>query len=218
MATYLQIKNATANTLGKSDGGTANTIRDNHINDVIRYEIADAYPFTWLRKTNSSISIDSSGQADLPSDFNPTHELYDMRKVFTGSGGDNIFTAVPKESFDRYGGGTFRYYIDYNTSTNLYRLNTTETSITVSITYYHRPAAMTADADVSVIPDQDLIAFLAAARYWLSSERDETNHDRFKALGNQRLQQLILNDKKANPLRPKRGAAWGANLGWNQGG
>lgn len=217
MPTFLQLKNATANQLGKSDGGTANTIRDNHINDVIRNEIADVFPFSWLRKTNSSISLDSSGQSDLPSDYNPNHKLYDLRKVVSGSGGDTQFTEVNRELFDRYGSGTYKYYIDYNTGTNLYRLNTTQVSITAQVTYYHRPAAMTADADVCVVPDQDVIAYLAAARYWLSSERDETNHDRFKALGNQRLQQLVLNDKRSNPLRVKRGVGFGPNLGWNSG-
>lgn len=122
---------------------------------------------------------------------------------------------MPRESFDAFGAGTFRYYIDYNTSTNRYRLNTTDPSVTLQVTYYHVPATMTADADVCVVPDQDVVAYLAAARYWLSSERDETNHDRFKTLGNQRLQQLVLDDKKANPLRPKRGVGWGRNLGWN---
>jgi len=56
---------------------------------------------------------------------------------------------------------------------------------------------------------------LADARYWLSSERDETNHDRFKTLGNQKLLQLIQNDKKSNPRRVTRSTAYGANLGWN---
>lgn len=213
--TFLQLKNATANQLGKSDGGTPNVIRDNHINDVIRNEIFDAYPFSWSRKTNPAISLSSMGQSDLPADYNPNHKLYDLRKVFTGSGGDTLFTEVTAELFDKYGPGTFRYFIDYNTSTDLYRLNTTEASITAQIIYYFKPAILTLDADICVVPDQDLVAFLSAARYWLSSERDETNHDRFKALGNQRLQQLILNDKKSNPLRPKRGVGWGENLGWN---
>lgn len=214
MPTFLQLKNATANQLGKTDGGTTNTIRDNHINDVIRNEIADAYPFSWLRKTNSAISLNSSGQSDLPSDYNPNHPLT-LRKVVTGTSNDTLFTEVPRDVFDTYGAGSFRYYIDYNTSTDLYRLNTTEASITAQIVYWFKPAAMTADADICIIPDQDLVAFLAAARYWLSFWEDETNHDRFKALGNQRLQQLVLNDKKANPLRPNRSSAYGRNLGWN---
>lgn len=214
MSTFLQLKNQTANALGKDDGGTANTIRDNHINDVIRNEIADAYPFSWLRKTNSAISLNSSGQADLPSDYNPNHKLL-LRKVYAGAGGDQVFTAVDAEYFDNFFAGSYRYFIDYNTSTDLYRLNTTETSVTVEIIYYHKPAIMTDDTDICVVPDADLVAYLAAARYWLSYLGDETNHDRFKALGNQRLQQLVLNDKKSNPQRLKRGQGWGYNLGWN---
>lgn len=215
MPTFLQLKNATANQLGKSDGGTANTIRDNHINDVVRNEIANVFPFSWLRKTNSSISINSSGQADLPSDYNPNHKIYDLRRVVSGTYSDDLYTEVPQEAFDTYGAGSLRYFIDFNTGTNLYRLNSTEPSVTLKVTYYHTPAAMTADADVCVVPDQDAVAYLAAARYWLSSERDETNHDRFKALGNQRLQQLVLDDKKARPQRLRRGVGLGINLGWN---
>lgn len=214
--TYLQLRNATANVLGKTDGGTDSTTRDNAINDVCRSEIPSAYPFSWLRKTNSAISLDANGRSDLPSDYDPFHRLL-LSKVFAGQGGDTLFTEVPREIYDHYGASASRFYIDYNTSTNLYRLNTTAASITAQIVYQSIPAIMTTITDVSPIPDKDVVAFLAAARYWLASERDETNHDRFKALGSQKLMQLISSDKKANPLRLKRGSVWGANLGWNRG-
>ena len=216
MPTYLELKNATANQLGKSDGGSANTIRDNHINDVIRNEIADSYPFSWLRKSGS-LSLDSSGQADLAADYNPVHPVYDLRKTVSGTGNDDIFTEVTREGFDKYSAGDYKFYVDYNTSTNRYRVNTTEVSLTATVTYYHKPTALSADADVCIVPDQDVVAYLSAARYWLSSERDEANHDRFKSLGNTRLQQLILSDKKTNPLRSRRGTVYGRNLGWNTG-
>jgi hypothetical protein len=213
MATFLQLKNATANQLGKSDGGTANTIRDNHINDVVRNEIADAYPFSWAR-VSTTLSIDTAGQSDLPADYNPSHKMYDARVVTSGYGNDTIYYEVQREVFDSIGATNY-FFIDYNTSTNRYRVNARATSVTLTIVYYAKPTAMTADTDVCIVPDQDVIAFLAAARYWLSSERDETNHDRFQALGNQKLQQLITNDKKANPRRSSRGSMYGSNLGWN---
>lgn len=210
--TFLDLKNRVANCLGKTDGSTANIIRDNAINNVRRGEIANAYPFSWLRKA-ATLTTDANGQDDLPADFNPTHKIYDLREVITGQ--DIIYYEHNRTTWDT---PTCEYfYIDFNTSTNLWRINTSTVSKTLQIIYYAIPATLSGDSDVDIIPDPDCVAFLASSRYWLSSERDETNHDRFRALGQQQLRTMIQRDKRAHLTRDKRGTAYTVDMGYNLG-
>lgn len=212
MPTFLQEKNATANILSRTDGGTANTIRDNAINSVRQNEIANAYPFSFMR-TSTSVTT-SSGVIDLPANYNITHAPYDVRVVNSGQGDDYIYKVVNRELYDSFGSLDRVCFIDWNSSTSRWRLNATKDE-TIRVIYNATPAELTADADVDNIPDLDCIAFLAAARFWLSSERDETNHDRFKQLGLKRLQQMIIMDKRSNPPRLTRSSAYRSNMGWN---
>lgn len=217
MSTFLQVKNMVANRSGRTDGGTANTIRDNAINNVIRDHIANAYPFSWLRRS-TTVNTDSSGDADLPSDFNPNHKLRPGYVYIASSGAanDKYLYEVNREHFDTYDQAlSYKYYIDYNTSTNLYRIRTTEPSQTVTVNYYHMPTALSADADVCIVPDPMCVAYLASAIYWLAKERDEANHDRDNQLGLARLNQMIINDKRADPQRPRQGSIYTTDLGFN---
>lgn len=215
MHTYLDLKNAVSNILGRTDGATANTIRDNFINDVRREEIANRYPFSWLEKT-TNLSTDSDGASDLPEDFNISHRPRDVRVVVSGSGNDDILRQVTRQEWDAYGTGDHVYYIDRNTTTDRWRINTKEESDTVRVIYYHIPATLTADTDIDIIPSKDVIANLAGARYWLSSERDETNHDRFLSLGKKKLDELIVIDKRSRPTRLHRGSIYTYDLGFNR--
>jgi hypothetical protein len=207
MITFLAEKNAVANVLGKIDGATANTIRDNAINEVRQFDIANAFPFSWLERT-TTLTTSSLGVVDLPADFNVTHKPKDVRETGT----DTPFEMVNKELYARYGAGDDVYYIDFNTSTNRWRINTTEISTGLTIVYYTIPTSLTADADIDSIPDLTVIKYLAASRYWLT-ERNYGNFDRFNDLGNQRLQFLINKDKKSVPTRPTRINS--ADMGWN---
>lgn len=213
MPTFLQEKNAVANILGKTDGTTPVVIRDNAINDVRQNEIANYYPFSWLRGSNT-VTTDASGQADLPTDFNPTHKPKDVRIESTGQGGDNVFTQCNIEEFDLLNADQFRYFIDYNSDTNLWRINTHNPSESIRIVYYKIPSTLVNDTDIDMIPDLKVIAYLAASTYWLSSERDETNSDRFRALGEARLQNLVIRDKRSQPQRLTRLNPY--DLGYNR--
>jgi hypothetical protein len=214
MPTYLDEKNATSNVLGRTDGGTSNLLRDNAINNVRQNEIANAYPFSWLRKT-VTLTTDTDGQIDLPSDYNISHRPYDIRIVNSSTGDDNVFTQIDPLVYDSLLAQNYVYFIDRNTSTNLWQLNTHNPSTALKVIYYHTPVTLSADADIDIIPDLDVIAHLAAARYWLSSERDETNYERFKNLGEQKLQYMVKLDKRSNPLRPTRSSLHRVNLGFN---
>lgn len=208
MLTYLQEKNAVANVLGKIDGSTANTVRDNAINEVRQFDIANAYPFSWMERT-TTLTTSATGSVDLPSDFNVTHKPKDVRTTAD----DDNYSQINKELFALKGAGSEVYYIDYNTSTDKWQINTTEYSTSITIIYYSIPTLLTTDAQIDSIPDLVVIKYLAAARYWLT-ERNYGNYDRFNDMGMKRLDLLINKDKKANPQRIRQIS--GADQGWNR--
>lgn len=212
MLTYLDEKNAVAATLGKTDGATPNTIRDNAINEVRQFDIANAYSFSWLEQS-TTLTTSATGKVDLPTDFNITHKMRDVRKIGTGIQDDELLLPINKELTDNYGAGDNKYYVDYNTSTDKWQINTTESSISITIIYYSIPTTLTTDTQVDSIPDLTVIKYLAAARYWLT-ERNYGNYDRFNDMGLQRIKLLIDKDKKANPQRLRRISS--ADQGWNR--
>lgn len=205
--TYLNEKTAVDAVLGKTSGATANTIRDNAINEVRQFDIANAYPFSWLERT-TTLTTSATGTVDLPADFNITHKLRDLRTT----GATTNYDLLNKELFALNGAGDEIFYIDWNTSTEKWQIHTTEFSTGITIVYYCIPTTLTADADIDPIPDLIVIKYLAAARFWLT-ERNYGNYDRFNDMGLQRLQLLINKDKKANPQRLRRISS--ANAGWN---
>jgi hypothetical protein len=205
--TYLNEKNSVDNVLGKTAGATSNTIRDNAINEVRQFDIANAYPFSWLERT-TTLTTSATGTVDLPANFNVTHKIKDIRTT----GEDDNYTLVNKEMYAKYGAGDEVYYIDWNTSTEVWQIHCTEFSTGITVIYYCIPTLLTADADIDPIPDLTVIKYLAAARYWLT-ERNYGNYDRFNDMGLQRLQILINKDKKANPQRLTRISS--ADQGWN---
>jgi hypothetical protein len=207
MLTFLQEKTSTAAVLGKIDGSTANTIRDNSINEARQFDIANYYPFSWLERT-SSLTTSATGSVDLPTDFNVTHRPKDVRDA-----SDNIFDQINKELFDTYSGGKYVYYIDYNTSTDKWQIHTNANSTAITIIYYSIPTSLTGDADIDSIPDLLAIKYLAASKYWLT-ERNYGNYDRFAAMGQKRLDLMVTNDKQSSPQRLTRVS--GANQGWNR--
>jgi hypothetical protein len=128
------------------------------------------------------------------------------------TGDDGNYDQINKELFALKSAGSEVYYIDFNTSTKLWQINTTEYSTSITIIYYSIPATLTGDADPDSIPDLMAIKYLAASRYWLT-ERNYGNYDRFNAMGQKRLDQMVTNDKQFNPQRLRRVSS--ANQGWN---
>lgn len=194
--------------LGKIDGSTANTIRDNAINEARQFDIANAYPFSWLERT-TTITTSATGSVDLPDNFNVTHKPKDIRKT----GATTTYNQINKEIFALKNAGSEFYYIDFNTSTNKWQIHTTEFSTSITIIYYSIPTTLTGDADIDSIPDLIAIKYLAASRYWLT-ERNYGNYDRFNAMGQKQLDLMTTNDKKSTPTRLARVNS--SNLGYNR--
>lgn len=196
MATYLDEKNLTATLLGSTDGGTdaGNQIRNASINAARRW-VVNKYPFSWLIKTDD-ITI-TSNQGDMPSDYNPTHIIKDARVETTGSNNDTIYRQVPIESRDDTSGQNI-FWMTYESGT--YKINTSLDSGTLTIYYFHMPDDLSDDTDVEIITDIDAVCYKAAATTFLGEERQNEIYDKYSAIAEQRIAEMILADKRANPM------------------
>jgi hypothetical protein len=185
--------------MGKSQyGDTGNDIRNEMILSA-RREIFDRHNFSWLLKS-ATLNMASS-LASLPNDYNPIHQLKDVRKVNSSSNDDNIFHQVNPEEMDKYASGSstdFIFWVERDATGN-FQIKSNRVNDTLSVTYYQKPADFTADSDIETIPDYEAVAYKAAAKLWLAKQRDETNHDRYDAIGERKIKQMIVRDRLSSP-------------------
>lgn len=197
LETYATLKRKTANTLGKTNDGTAVTLRDNAINDAIN-QIYHESRWSWLL-TSTSTAL-TAGVFDLPADYNPSMGLESVYTAVTGTSNDYKYTRIAVGDLDKYTTSDYVYWIDYNTTNDRYRFNSNQTSGTV-VTYYFRVPAELSGVEVCVVPDPQAVVYLSVAKYWLASERDEDNYDRFYQKYLERLSQMKTNDRSNNTMR-----------------
>jgi len=216
MSTYEDEKKLTSMLMGRVQyGDTGNDLRNELILSA-RREIFDRYNFSWLLKP-TTLTL-SSNLASLPSDYNPIHLLRDVRVVNTSSNDDYVYQQVRPEDIDSFATGSssdFTFYIEREPTSGCYQMITNQLDTTVSIKYYHKPTDMTANTDIETIPNYEAVSYKAAAKLWLAKERDETNHDRFDAIGERKIMEMIVHDRIANPM-PKINTITNVyNLGYN---
>lgn len=207
MPTYLEYKTVAANVLGRLDSASDQSLRDNWVNNAVRYRIASAFPFSFLRKT---VSIAFTGNvATLPSDYIFTHGIYALKNP---SGA--LFGEYDRMSNRSLTESTNSYEISDDGTDYLVTVSG-DSDLTFTLTYYALPEVMTENTDRGVIPDAMCVGYLAAADYWMS-RLDETNHDRYLQKGLTLLNQMIANDQRRSP-RLNRGSVWNRDLGYNGG-
>jgi hypothetical protein len=212
MATYAQLKQDTANYTAKNDYGTSsgNEIREHMINVAIR-AIYNAHKWKMTWATSSEDLTMSSGAADLDSSYNP---LFGLSRCTDEN--NNDYTEInPADQGDYTNTDDYVYWIDYNTSTECYRVNTPSTATTLSVIYNIVSTDLSDDADVCLIPDREAIAYYAAAKTWLAKERDEKNHDRYMTLYKEKLEELIEIDNKYTFKRRIKSLGERHDMGYN---
>lgn len=189
MTTFLKLKQLVEAYRGKDTSGTTDAVRDTIINSC-RREIYNRYPFRWAKATET-LTL-SSKESDIDDNFNAAFGI-----SYAYDENSNVYTQIsPEEALSYTADDDYVFYTSYNTDTGLYKLTTPSTCTTLYITYYVLPDDLSEDTDVDLCPDPEAIALGAVAKLWMSKERDETNHDRYLALSNARILDLIANDKK----------------------
>lgn len=191
---YSVLKQMVANRLGKTNDATAETLRDNAIVDACRQIYRDGR-FSWMLKRTTTISL-SAGVANLPSDFSADHGFKTLYEPVSGIGNDRRYTRVAPEELDNYTTSDYVYCVLWDSTNKIFTLLTNQTaSATLTGWYYAEPTALSASSDTTPIPDAWAIVNLATAIWWLGSERDEDNYDRFYRRYTERLEQMKANDR-----------------------
>jgi hypothetical protein len=198
--TYATLKQMLANRLGKTNDATAETLRDNAINDACRQIYHDGR-FSWLLKKNAALAV-SSGVANLPADFSEDLGFESVFEPTSGQANDKVYLRVSPLDSDLYSTADYVYWVTWDATNKVFVLNTNQTgSQTLTIWYYAQPAAMSGSSDTTPIPDAWAVVDLATAIWWLASERDEDNYDRFYAKYLERLEKMKANDRVYNSGR-----------------
>jgi uncharacterized protein YjiK len=106
---------------------------------------------------------------------------------------------VPLPQRDDFNDYAYLYWITYDTTTDTYTFNSNQDDGTVTIFYNFLPADLTTDAGVCVVPDMEAVAYLAAAKHWISDERNEELAKRFETEAKQRIQAMYIQDLNYGP-------------------
>lgn len=197
--TYVQARKRTQYLRGETDFtvSSANTVIDDHILFSIR-DIVNAFPFSWNIKTSTITLL--AGAAAMPVDYNPQWKIHDARIVSSLVGGDSVFTECPIPDRNKYQSGDFRYYLTYNTTTNLWTFNSPTQTGTVTIFYWFIPADPSADSDVILVPDGEAVAYLAASKMWIGDERNTSLKQVYEQDASKRIQAMWENDLSFGPI------------------
>jgi len=182
--------------VGETDVTSITDVQKSHINAFVA-DICNAFPFSWNIKT-ADLTL-AAGVANLPADFNPNWHLHDARIVVTSTNNDYVFTEIDPTNRDKYGTSDYVYWITYDTTTGNYVFNSTIQTGTVTIYYYFKPATMTLDADVCIVPDGEAVAYGAAAKNWIGDERNEQLQKNYEQEAAIRIQRMYNNDLSFGP-------------------
>jgi hypothetical protein len=174
------------------------TILKDHINYSIK-DIINVYPFERWNVTTADLTL-ASGAADLPSDFNPKWGIVDARIVESDTFDDKGFTPIPIEDRDSYADTNHRYWITYNTTTNVWVFNTRLQTGTVTIYYYFIPTDLVADGNVCIVPDGEAVAYLAASKMWIGDERNAGLKNDYEQEATARITKMYTDSHFSEPL------------------
>jgi len=209
MATFQELKKITVGYRNKTDYTSVDVVRDEMVN-LARKEIYNTYPFRWSR-ASTTLSL-SSNKADLPSDYNPIFGIH-----YAKDENDNVYTQIdPNQQHDYTDTDDYVFWIDYDSSSGKYVFHTPSSATSMDIIYSVLPADLSDDSDEDLCPDPEAIGLLAAAKLWMAKERDETNHDRYMALAQKRINQLVANDRKWAERKRTKTLGERYNLGYTQ--
>lgn len=215
MPTLSDIKVDVATQLGATNGADSVPKRDRAINRARRKFYSERrWSFCF---DSQSVSI-TSQEGTLPDTSGYSYnEKFDPACVYYYSGAVKYeFEKVAWSEVEGYPSDSYAYAI--NKATGKIKINRTDVA-TVTVDYYRQPddaAISTADdANVELAPDIEPITMLSTAYWWLGSERNTANFDRFMDLYKEELSKAISIDIGNSP--PKNIRSLPREMGYNRG-
>jgi len=213
MSTLLDIKKFVASQTGKTDWSVSDTKRDTIINQA-RREFYSTKKWKFLKKTTTLTF--SSGEADFPSDYNPS---FDIGQIYSYTAQDKtVYDQVELEDLGKYvddSASDFVFALDIENS----KIKSNQQSTTPYLTYYHLPSDKATDGsdDTDTEPTSDItcICLLSTAMWWLAKERDDDNYNRFYVRYQEALKKAIQRDNINGPEMNVGRYLDGTNLGFN---
>lgn len=168
---------------GDDSSLVADTTGKSHIN-AAKDDIVSAFPFSWTQAT-TTLTL-SAGVATLPAAYNPGFQLEDARIDTT--------VLIPIPIGERDNGNDNVYWITYNSATDTYIFNSNTLTGSVVVYYHVDLTDMSSDTDKCRIPDSEAVAYLAAAKNWIGSERDKDLQADYAKEAENRIKVMINQD------------------------
>jgi hypothetical protein len=190
MATYADLKQRYLDLVGQPTG-TIDDFGKRNIAQAIK-DIVNKYAFSW-NLTSSALSY--AQPADLPSNYNPTWHVFGA----VDESNNQYYEIRPDES-SNFTSSDYVYWLTYNTTTHLYQVNTLHQYTTLTVYYYFIPTPLSIDADVSLIPDDEAVSYLAASKNWIGAERDPNLTDVYEQEAAKLITAMYVRDMENQPV------------------
>lgn len=215
--TLLDIKKGVTAQLGKTDYATANLVRDIKINDA-RREVYSRRRWTFRRK-NTTLTF-AGGVAAFPDLFAPADDPIDLYEYPTIGQAKTEWKEVNLEDVNAFtvNGSIKVYAIDVENN----QFTSNQTTGTPTLAYFHMPKDRALDGTEDALAEPasrhalTAIILLATAEYWLASERDEDEYERFMRRYERAFSIAAIRDDRTGPPVLVERAYVGKNLGFNR--
>lgn len=197
-STWLDLQEAIAENLGKTDGATYSTKRAGAANRARRKYYSE-YPWKFCRKVGQTLTF-TSQVATLPSDFNGK---FDPVRVYKYVG--NViyqYRQVEWADLSSWGNVDYVYAVDPANDT----VKISQSDSTLSIDYCYLPAdnvSVSGSNDSVAEPASDItaIALLATAYFYLSSRQSKGSYGFFMDEYGKQLKEDERSDAGITPVR-----------------
>lgn len=196
--TWLQVKEAVANNLGRTDGATYSVKREDAINRA-RRKFYSERQWRFLKRTAGTLTF-TAQVASLPTDFNLSFSPICIYKYVSNVKYE--YRQVNWDDLVAYSTLDYVYAIDpYNKTVKI-----SQTDASLSIDYTYLPTDQTAtdgtdDTDVEPAPDTTAIELLATAYFFMSSRQSKSSYQQF--LDGYREELSVMVSRDAVTMNPR---------------
>jgi len=185
--------------IGETDYTTVNAINDSNINAAIA-DAFNSFDWSWSHVMTTGTLV--AGVFNLPTNYNPTWHITDAR-IISGTGQADLMSVEISPSDVRSAQnntGAMYHWITYDTTNNVYVFNSNQLTGTVTYWYHFLPTALVNPTDVCPIPELEGLAYLAASKGWVGSERNQSLEADYETRGTKKLQELYMKDIAFGPM------------------